>query len=105
MVNYTVYYNNCTTNTSITANQVIIAMATLSDITKTILLGYKFDGTFASSPGTTIVTTTQTTDPKLWIIGAVLGPIAFVVLLIALSCFLYFKCRPRTTNQSTAQVY
>ena len=36
------------------------------------------------------------TDQKLWIIGAVLGPLAFLIILFWLVAFIYYKCiRPR----------
>ncbi|CAF4283491.1 unnamed protein product, partial [Rotaria sordida] len=37
--------------------------------------------------------------------GAVLGPIAFVLLLIGLSYFIYSKCQKRGNNQSTAEAF
>ncbi len=36
------------------------------------------------------------TDQKLWIIGAVLGPLTFLIILFWLVAFIYYKCiRPR----------
>jgi hypothetical protein len=55
--------------------------------------------------GITPIPSVSIPESKLWIIGAVLGPIAFVLLVIGLCCFLYFKRRQRAYNLSTAQVY
>ena len=39
------------------------------------------------------------TDQKLWIIGAVLGPLAFLIILFWLIAFVYYKCiRPRSNK-------
>ncbi len=68
------------------------------------MLGYDYEGDLIRS--TTIGNTdTPTTDNKLWIIGAVLGPVAFALLLIFVFCYLHYKCRPRPTNRSLAKVY
>jgi hypothetical protein len=68
------------------------------------MLGYDYEGDLIRS--TTIGNTdTPTTDKKLWIIGAVLGPVAFALLLIFVFCYLHYKCRPRPTNRSLAKVY
>ena len=38
-------------------------------------------------------------DQKLWIIGAVLGPLAFLIILFWLIAFIYYKCiRPRNNK-------
>ncbi|CAF0860533.1 unnamed protein product [Didymodactylos carnosus] len=55
---------------------------------------------------TTSTTSTAPVDKKLWLIGAVLGPIAFVLLLILVFLYLHYKCRPRVkNNMSSAQNY
>ncbi|CAF1090375.1 unnamed protein product, partial [Didymodactylos carnosus] len=46
------------------------------------------------------VTTPILTDQKLWLIGAIMGPIFFVILLILLFLYLHFKCRPRNNNKT-----
>ena len=85
--------------------QVQIVTDRLPTEVKTTLLGFPFSGSLAQPVVTSRATTPATTDRKLWLIGAVLGPIAFVLLLIGLCCYLHFKCRPRTSNnQGTAQV-
>ena len=67
------------------------------------VFGYDYDGEFVQS--TSIGNTTSATpDRKLWLIGAVLGPVAFVLLLIFVFCFLHYKCRPRP-NQGIVKVY
>jgi len=105
MVNYTVT-DLCT---QIQASAAAIQAATNAVPTdqKVALLGYTVDGNFVQSPSiTTSVTTPATTSgSKLWIIGAVLGSIAFVLLLIGLCCFLHYKCRPRPNNGRITQVH
>ncbi|CAF3499593.1 unnamed protein product, partial [Rotaria sp. Silwood2] len=65
-------------------------------------LGYDYDGALIRS---TTIDSKQTpeTDRKLWLIGAILGPIAFVLLLIFVFCYLHYKCRPRPTNRALAK--
>jgi hypothetical protein len=87
------------------ATQVIAATNAVPSSQQSALLGYTVSGNFAQSSSVTTVSTTPSTDRKLWIIGAVLGPVAFVLLLIGLFCFLHYKCRPRSNNLSTAHVY
>jgi hypothetical protein len=83
--------------------QVQAATKSLSERQISTLLGYDYVGNFAqtTSTGTTI---SPTTDRKLWLIGAILGPIAFVVLLIFVCCYLHYKCRPRP-NPAVTKVY
>jgi hypothetical protein len=109
MVNYTV--TDCNGRQEL-ATEVITATNTVPINQIYTLLGYTIAGNFAQSPSVSTeppVTSTETSVPltnsKLWIIGAVLGPIAFVLLLIGLFVYLYFKCRPRSDNHSTIQVY
>lgn len=80
------------------------AVTTLSQpLIESMLGGYNYDGDFARS---TIVTSTNpTSDRKLWLIGAVLGPVGFALLLICVFCYLHYKCRPRPTNRASAKVY
>ncbi|CAF1259510.1 unnamed protein product [Rotaria sp. Silwood1] len=68
------------------------------------LLGFSFDGNFVQSSSISSNLSVPTTDSKLWIIGAVLGPIGFVLLLIGLFYFLHFKCRQQRNGQSSAEV-
>lgn len=91
------------TNTFVTADEVVTAVNKVPSSQKLILLGFETDGNLAQSTGTNPVTTPPP-DQKLWIIGAVLGPVLFVLLMIMLSTFLYFKCRKRD-NRTMAEVY
>ncbi len=102
MVNYTV--TDCNGN-QVLASQIITATNAVPQSQKNALLGYTLDGNFAQSPSVQNPRSAASSDNKLWIIGAVLGPVAFVLLLIGLSCYLHFKCRPRGNNFSVAQVY
>jgi hypothetical protein len=103
MVDYTVS-NPCNQNALISPAQVKTAISTLSRSQIEGILGYDYDGDLIQS--TSFDTTTNPTpDRKLWLIGAVLGPIAFVLLLIFLFCYLHYKCRPRPTNRTLAKVY
>ena len=65
------------------------------------LLGYDYDGEFVQSKVSGSSSTPS--DRKLWLIGAVLGPVAFVLLLIFIFCYLHYKCRPRP-NQGGQKV-
>ena len=85
--------------------QVRIATNTLSRTQIATILGYSYDGDFIKSTSIITNTPTPTADRKLWLIGAVLGPIAFVLLLICTFCYLHYKCRPRTSNRPLAKVY
>lgn len=43
------------------------------------------------------------TDQRLWIIGAVLGPVAFLLLIFWLIGFIYYRCiNPRRANDPNA---
>lgn len=66
------------------------------------ILGFQYEGDFARI--TTTATTAATPDRKLWLIGATLGPVAFVLLLIFVCCFLHYKCRPRATSRPLTKV-
>lgn len=72
---------------------------------KVNLLGFVPVGNFAQSPSIPVDSSTPESDRKLWIIGAVLGPVFFALLLIGLFGFLHYKCRSRGTNRSTTLVY
>ncbi|CAF1078621.1 unnamed protein product [Adineta steineri] len=100
-VNYTV--SDLCTAGLISATQVKEATDKVPTDQKVALLGYTVDGDLVQSSSITTEPAVSAPDSKLWIIGAVLGPIAFVLLLIGICCFLYFKCRPRGNNPSTAQ--
>lgn len=94
------------TGTTVSAIQVITAVNAVPSAQKLTLFGFETVGDLAQNPDVSpTVTTPTTTDPKLWIIGAVLGPVAFVLLLIFLACFLHYKCRPRRGGPSYAQVH
>lgn len=102
-MNYIVTDSN--TNQLIQASSVQTAVNKVPDDQKLILLGFRVDGSFIQSPS--IPTTTLaagTPDNRLWIIGAVLGPVAFVVLLVCLALCLHFKFRGRDSGESIAQV-
>ncbi|CAF1080753.1 unnamed protein product [Adineta steineri] len=100
-VNYTV--SDLCTAGLISATQVKAATDKVPTDQKVALLGFTVDGDLVQSSSITTEPAVSTPDSKLWIIGAVLGPIAFVLLLIGICCFLYFKCRPRGNNPSSAQ--
>ncbi|CAF0954896.1 unnamed protein product [Adineta ricciae] len=98
--NYTVL-DSCNGNQSVAPVLVKSATDRLSRAQITNLLGYDYENEFIRS--TTIATTNPVSDQKLWIIGAVLGPVAFTILLIFIFCYLHYKCRPRHTNQLLAK--
>ncbi len=103
MIQYTVT-NPCSQNALVSPAQVETATATLSQTLIMNMLGYAYDGAFVRS--TTIgPTNNPTSDRKLWLIGATLGPVAFALLLICAFCYLHYKCRPRPTNRTSAKVY
>jgi hypothetical protein len=87
------------------AANVQTAVATVPLALQNAFLGYQINGNLIQSLSLTTTVTPATPDRKLWIIGAVLGPVAFVLLLIGLCCFLHYKCRPRPDNEGFAQVY
>lgn len=91
--------------TQVTAATAAAAVNALPATQRNALLGFEAVGTFAQSPSLTTATPTLESDRKLWIIGAVLGPVFFVLLLIGLLVFLHYKCRPRADHRSFAQVY
>lgn len=102
MINYTVTETNSSGSALLATNKVYTATQAVPRDQIASLLGFAVDGDFVSNGKA--ATVPSTTDSKLWIIGAVLGPVAFVLLLIASGCFLYYKCRPRPYNNSSAQV-
>ena len=69
------------------------------------LLGFETVGDIVQSSSLSPNTSTSEPDRKLWIIGAVLGPVFFVLLLIGLFAFLHYKFRPRRNIPSSATVY
>ena len=89
----------------VSASDIAAAVNALPATRRNILLGYEAVGSFAQSPSLSTGTPTPEADRKLWIIGAVLGPVFFALLLIGLLVFLHYKCRPRGENRSFAQVY
>ncbi|UJR27728.1 hypothetical protein I4U23_009005 [Adineta vaga] len=101
MVNYTA--SDSCNRTQLTASQVRVATARVPSEQIPFLLGYDIDGDFVRDTGDGSSTSPSSTDRKLWIIGAVLGPIVFALLLIGLGCCLYLKCRPRTYDQNNVQ--
>jgi hypothetical protein len=49
--------------------------------------------------------TMGTYDNKLWIIGAVLGPLLVLIILFWIVCFIYYKCiNPKKSNNIDAKV-
>ena len=103
MIDFTVT-NPCNQNAFISPAQVLTATDTLSRTQIINMLGYEYEGDLIRS--TTIGNTTNpTTDRKLWIIGAVLGPVGFALLLICVFCYLHYKCRPRPINRTLSKVY
>ena len=92
------------TSTILTASAVRNATNLVSREHKIALLGYGFEGDFVQSPSISSEVSTPTSDNKLWIIGAVLGPIAFVLLLVGLACFLHRKYRRRSVMLNRADV-
>ncbi|CAF1228922.1 unnamed protein product [Rotaria magnacalcarata] len=77
------------------------AVDTVPDTQKLLLFGFETVGSFIQSPSISTAPSVASTDNKLWIIGAVLGPIAFVLLLICLCCCLHAKYRRRQHAEST----
>ena len=102
MINYTVTEANGSASAQLATDKVYTATQTVPRDQIASLLGFAVDGDFVNNGKA--ATVPSTTDSKLWIIGAVLGPLFFVLLLIASGCFLYYKCRPRPYNTSSAQV-
>ncbi|CAF4968486.1 unnamed protein product, partial [Rotaria sp. Silwood1] len=101
MVDYSVI-DLCNSGILLSPIQVKIATDALSREQIINTLGYDIDGALIRS--TTIDSRqTQETDRKLWLIGATLGPVAFVLLLIFVFCYLHYKCRPRPTNRPLAK--
>lgn len=93
----------CNANRLVEPVQVKEATERLTRSQITDILQYDYDGTLVRA--TSIPTTeTPATDRKLWIIGAVLGPVAFALLLIFLFCYLHYKCRPRPTHELLTKV-
>jgi hypothetical protein len=103
MVDYVVR-DLCNSNALVTPTQVKTATDTLSRTLITSILGYSYDADFVRSVSIAS-TDNPTSDNKLWIIGAVLGPVAFTLLLIFVCCYLHYKCRPRQTNRTLNKVY
>lgn len=101
-VNYDVV--NLCSGTFVTPLQLKTATDSLSRTQIVRELGFDYTGDLIRS---TSIGNTQsnTPDPKLWIIGAVLGPVGFVLLLIFVFCYLHYKCRPRPANRALAKVY
>ncbi|CAF4313244.1 unnamed protein product, partial [Rotaria magnacalcarata] len=53
------------------------AVDTVPDTQKLLQFGFETVGSFIQSPSISTAPSVASTDNKLWIIGAVLGPIAF----------------------------
>jgi hypothetical protein len=102
MIEYTVS-NPCDQGALVSPVQVRTATDTLSPAQISFILGYQYNGDFIRSTSIGPVTN-PTSDRKLWLIGAILGPIAFVLLLIFAFCYLHYKCRPRSTNRTLTKV-
>lgn len=93
------------TNQQVSAIAIKTAADAVPQNQQLILLGFTVDGDIVQSASIPTSSTAPATDQKLWIIGAVLGPVAFVLLLICLCCFLHYKFRTRGNYRSSAQVY
>ena len=96
--------DNCNSGQPVAAATVQTATSRISNDVQTAILGFPVVGSVGQPDSTTGVTTQAPKDDKLWIIGAVLGPVAFVLLLVGLFLYLHYKCRPRARNVGRAQV-
>lgn len=101
LVNYYVT-SACNPNSFTSPTDVRTAVDILTDNQIRETLGYNFEGDIVRSTSTDSTDGTPT-DRKLWIIGAVLGPVAFFLLLVCSFCYLHYKCRPRPTNRTLAK--
>jgi len=91
----------CNPNSFVPPDEIRTAVDVLpSNIVSSIF--YNYEGDLVRST-TTDSTDDQPTDRKLWIIGAVLGPVGFFLLLICAFCYLHYKCLPRPTNRALAK--
>ncbi|CAF3083926.1 unnamed protein product [Rotaria socialis] len=88
--------------TQLPASAVKSAVDTVPINQQLILFKFIIVGSFVQSPSISTTPSVTSTDNQLWIIGAVLGPIAFVLLLICLCCCLHAKFRRRQHAGSTA---
>lgn len=96
--------NLCSGSTLMTPVQVQTAIETLSQAVVTNLFGFNADGSFVRSDASTVNTATAATDQKLWLIGATIGPVAFILFLSFVCCFLHYKCRPRPQNRNFKRI-
>ncbi|CAF1098635.1 unnamed protein product, partial [Didymodactylos carnosus] len=100
---YIVYYYVTLCNSTVFGPTVINALNKLSPSAASTLLGgiIKQTGLESSLNDTA---TTAPIDRKLWLIGAIIGPVAFVVILILALYYLHTKCRTRTGVKNKGDV-
>lgn len=93
-VDYSVV-DECSSNSLVSPTVVRSATSILTRDQISNIFGYQFDNEFIQSSSISATTTSPVVDQKLWLIGATIGPVVFVLLLIFIFCYLHYKCRPR----------
>lgn len=94
MTSYTVQ-ELCSPSILVAPARVKLAVDSLNRQLISDLFGYQFDGDFIRSTSISTTSPTPAVDRKLWLIGATIGPVAFIIFLIFVFCYLHYKCRPR----------
>ncbi|CAM4942533.1 unnamed protein product [Rotaria socialis] len=103
---YRIYYTviQISTNALVLASSVQAATATVPQQQIVLMFGYTFVGDFVQSTSVSTVTSISTTDGKLWIVGAVLGPVFFLGLIICITVICCAKSERRGNYQYSAEV-
>ncbi|CAF3442372.1 unnamed protein product [Rotaria socialis] len=103
---YRIYYSviQISTNALVLASSVQAATATVPQQQIVLMFGYTFVGDFVQSTSVSTVTSISTTDGKLWIVGAVLGPVFFLGLIICITVICCAKSKRRGNYQYSAEV-
>ncbi|CAF4555068.1 unnamed protein product, partial [Rotaria socialis] len=103
---YRIYYTviQISTNALVLASSVQAATATVPQQQIVLMFGYTFVGDFVQSTSVSTVTSISTTDGKLWIVGAVLGPVFFLGLIICITVICCAKSKRRGNYQYSAEV-
>ncbi|CAF4892942.1 unnamed protein product, partial [Rotaria socialis] len=103
---YRIYYSviQISTNALVLASSVQAATATVPQQQIVLMFGYTFVGDFVQSTSVSTVTSISTTDGKLWIVGAVLGPVFFLGLIICITVICCAKSERRGNYQYSAEV-
>ncbi|CAF3466347.1 unnamed protein product, partial [Rotaria socialis] len=102
---YRIYYSviQISTNALVLASSVQAATATVPQQQIVLMFGYTFVGDFVQSTSVSTVTSISTTDGKLWIVGAVLGPVFFLGLIICITVICCAKSKRRGNYQYSAE--